>query len=307
MIRLSYYPGCTIQTTAQNFAVSGLSVAKRLGVDLIELQKWNCCGVFPSLAEDDLMLHLAPIRVLIQVQELTLREQIANRVVTFCSMCYHTLKKASLFASDKEKLEKINQFLEREIEISGGVKGGYKGKTEVLDFLEVLRDIIGYKKIAQAVKVPLAELNVATYYGCLVLRPQEIAIDNPENPTILEKVLESIGANVVENPNRTQCCGNYHTVDRKEIVTRLAYDNLQYPILNGADVIVTCCPLCAFNLDFRQNEVKKTHKDFKTIPVVYYPQLMAVAFGLEKETYGFDTTYHFVDPEPIINPLLGIK
>lgn len=300
MIRIPYYPGCTIQTSAKNFEISGLAVAKKLGIELIEISNWNCCGVFPSLVADNLMSYLAPIRILNKVQEMN---PDVSRVITFCSMCYHTLKRAALFVKDQEKLEKINLYLEQEKDVIGGAKGGYRAEIEVLDFLEFLRDKICFEKIAKKVIVPLTGLKVATYYGCLVLRPSEIAIDNPENPTILEDLLEILGADVVDNPNRTQCCGSYHTVDRKEIVTKLTYDNLRFPIINGADIIVTCCPLCAFNLEFRQKEVKKIHKDFKQIPIVYYTQLMAIAFGLESQTHGFDSNFHLIDPKPIIEAI----
>jgi len=303
MMRIPYYPGCAVQTTARNYAVSGIAVAKKLGIELVELPKWNCCGVFPSLATDDLMRHLAPIRNLIHVQEMNENGIVENeyRVVTFCSMCYHTLKEANMFLkADEERLEKINTFLEREKEYAGGIKEGYKGGVEVLDFLEVLRDIVGYEKIRENVKKPLKGLKVAPYYGCLVLRPREIGIDDPESPTVMEKILEALGAEVVNNPNKSQCCGSYHTVDRKEIVAKLTYDNLIYPIRNGAEVITTCCPLCTFNLDFRQKEARKIHKDLKEIPIMYYTQLMAIAFGLEREYYGVDLGLHYVDPKPLL-------
>ncbi len=284
-----------MQTTARNYAVSGIAVAEKLGIELVELPKWNCCGVFPSLANDDLMRHLAPIRNLIQVQGMN-----ENRVTTFCSMCYHTLKEANLFVKDEEKLKKINAFFEGEKEFAGGVKEGYNGGVEVLDFLEVLRDIVGYEKIAKEVKKPLKGLKVAPYYGCLVLRPREIGIDDPEDPVIFENILEALGAEVVSNPNRTQCCGSYHTVDRKDIVARLAYDNLIYPLRNGADLIATCCPLCTFNLDAKQKEVRELHRDLKEIPVVYYTQLMAVAFGLERQFFGVDLDLHYVDVKSLL-------
>ncbi len=302
MIRLPYYPGCAVQTTARNYSISGVAIAEKLGIELVELPKWNCCGVFPFLANDDIMRHLAPIRNLIHVQEMNEKGivQNENRVVTFCSMCYHTLKEANLFLKDPEKKEKTDIFFEREKEFVGGVKEGYKGGVEALDFLEVLKDIVGYDKIAEEVKKPLKGLKVAPYYGCLVLRPREIGIDDPENPTILENILEALGAEVIDNPNRIQCCGSYHTVDRRDIVAELTYDNLIYPVRSGAEVIVTCCPLCTFNLDFRQKDAGKLHRDLQEIPVMYYTQLMAIALGLDKQFYGVDLGLHYVDPKPLL-------
>jgi heterodisulfide reductase subunit B len=223
-----------------------------------------------------------------------------KQVITFCSMCYHTLKKANQFIKDKDKLEKINAFLQEEKELAGGIKREYEGRIETLDFLEVLRDKIGYKEIFKRVKKPLKNLKVATYYGCLVLRPKEIGIDDMDNPTILESLLESLGAEIVNNPNRTQCCGSYHTVGNKDLVSKLTYDNLIYPIRNGAEIVVTCCPLCNFNLDFRQDEAEKIDSKFEKIPIMYYTQLMAIAFRLARKFYGIDFGLHHVDPKTIL-------
>ncbi|MCD6445768.1 CoB--CoM heterodisulfide reductase iron-sulfur subunit B family protein [Candidatus Bathyarchaeota archaeon] len=303
MLKIPYYPGCAVQSTARNYAVSGIAVAKKLGIELVELPKWNCCGVFPYLAKDDLMRHLAPIRNLIHVQEMNEQGIVENeyRVTTFCSMCYHTLKEANMFLKeDEERLKKINIFLEREKECAGGIKEGYNGGVEVLDFLEVLRDIVGYDKIAENVEKPLTGLKVAPYYGCLVLRPRDIGIDDPESPSVMEKILEALGAEVVENPNKSQCCGSYHTVNRKDIVAKLTYENLIYPQRNGAEIVTTCCPLCTFNLDYRQKEAKTLHPDLKPIPIMYYTQLMAIAFGLDREYYGLDLDLHYIDPRPLL-------
>jgi len=302
MIKMPYYPGCAVQTTARNYSVSGIAVAEKLGVELIELPKWYCCGVFPSLANDDLMRHLAPIRNLIQVQEINENGIVKNenRVATFCSMCYHTLKEANMFVKDEEKLKKINTFFDREKEFAGGAKEGYRGGIAVLDFLELLRDVVGYGKIAREVKKPLKGLKVAPYYGCLVLRPREIGIDDAENPTVFEDLLEVLGAEVINNPNKTQCCGSYHTINRKDIVTKLTYDNLIYALRNGAEIVATCCPLCTFNLDAKQKEARGLYRDLDEIPIMYYTQLMAIALGLERQFYGVEFDLHYVDPKPIL-------
>lgn len=294
MITIPYYPGCAVKTTAKNYELSGTAVARKLGIELVELPRWNCCGVFPFLVNDDLMRHLAPMRNLIRVQEMNEKGMVENeyRVVTLCSMCYHTLKEADLFVKDEERLNKINTFMSREEEYRGGV--------EALPLLKLLKEEIGFKKISEEVKKPLDGLKVAAYYGCLLLRPREIGVDNPENPAILEELLRALGAEVISNPNKTQCCGSYHTVDRKSIVAKLTYENLIHPVRNGAEIIATCCPLCAFNLDCRQDEARKLHSDFKETPIMYYTQLMAIALGLERESYGLDLGLHYVDPRPVL-------
>lgn len=294
MVRIPYYPGCAVKTTAKNYEVSGIAVARKLGIELVELPRWNCCGVFPFLANDDLMRHVAPIRNLIRVQEMNEKGIVENenRLVTFCSMCYHTLKEANLFIKDEEKLKKINTFMNREEEYRGGV--------EPTPLLKLIKEEVGFKKISKEVKKPLSGLKVAAYYGCLLLRPREIGIDDPENPTVLEELLKALGAEVVENPNKTQCCGSYHTVNNKSIVAKLTYENLIHPLRNGAEIVVTCCPLCAFNLDSRQIEARSLHPDLKEIPIMYYTQLMAIALGLEKEAWGLNLGLHNVDPTPLL-------
>jgi len=301
MLRIPYYPGCAVKSTAKNYEVSALAVARKLGIEFVELPRWNCCGVFPFLAEDDLMRHVAPIRNLIRVQEMNENGIVENeyRVVTLCSMCYNTLKQANLFVKDKEKLEKINTFMDREEE--------YKGGVEPIPFLKLLKDEVGFKRISEEVKRPLDGLKVSPYYGCLLVRPREVGIDDPENPTILEELFKALGAEIVENPNKTQCCGSYHTVDKKSIVAELTYDNLIFPLRSGAEVIVACCPLCSFNLDFRQREARKIHRDLTEIPVMYYTQLMAIALGLDVQSWGLDLGLHYVDPRPVLKSknLLG--
>ncbi|MFX0197445.1 MAG: CoB--CoM heterodisulfide reductase iron-sulfur subunit B family protein [Candidatus Hodarchaeota archaeon] len=292
-MKIPYYPGCAMKNTARNCETAGRAIARKLGIELTEIPKWNCCGVFPALASDDLMRHVAPIRNLIRVQEMNKNGILQNeyRLITLCSMCFHTLKEANFFVKDEENLKKINTFMDREEEYERGVR--------VLSFLELLNEE-RFEKISAEVRRPLKNLRVAPYYGCLLLRPREISIDNPENPTILEKLLKVLGADVIENPNKVQCCGSYHTLDQKPLVAKLTYDNLLSPIRNGADIIATCCPLCTFNLDRRQKEAKELHRDLKEIPIVYYTQLMAIAFGLDDTSYGFDMDLHYIDPKPLL-------
>jgi len=173
----------------------------------------------------------------------------------------------------------------------------YEGKVEVLHFLEVLREL-GFEKLEEKVKNPLEGLKIAPYYGCLMLRPREIGIDDPEEPTIQKELLEALGAEVVDNPYKVRCCGSYQTVNRKYIVADLAHDILSYAAREGAEAITLSCPLCSFNLDDRQREVKELYPSFREIPVFYFTQLMAIAFGLKEKYYGFDLNH--VDPRPLL-------
>ena len=289
-MKLPYYPGCTLKTMAKNFDASAVASAEALGVGLVELPRWNCCGTVHALAKDDVMHYLAPIRNLIRVEEMNNEGVVEERrVVTLCAMCYNTLKRANtVVKEDAEKMEKVRDNMDRETPYAGGV--------EVVHLLEVLRDL-GWSKVAERVEKPLEGLRVVPYYGCLLLRPRGFGIDNVDNPKIMESLLEALGAEVVDMPFKTKCCGAYHAVQMKEVVAELSHRILDQAVDAGADVIATACPLCEFNLGPRQEEVKKLFRDFESIPVVYFTQLMSLSFGLEEAT-GFEQ--NTPDPRPIL-------
>jgi len=293
-MKLLLFPGCALKTTARGFETSALASASALGIELIELPRWNCCGTVHSLLTDDVVRHIAPIRNLLRVQELDRKPLLGKRglLVTLCSMCFNTLKRSALLIKeDIEKLRKINSFMERERE-------PYQGFVKVVNFLEVLRDDVGYERISETVKKPLRGMRVAPYYGCMLLRPKGIGIDDPENPQILENVLRSLGADIVDSPFKTKCCGSYHTVERRWLAVRLSHKILSNFTSNGAEAVATACPLCAFNLDSRQREMKQLHPEFKEIPVFYYTQLMALSFGLDGRSVGLDSNE--ANPHPVL-------
>jgi heterodisulfide reductase subunit B2 len=289
---LPYYPGCTLKTTAKNLEESALAVAKVLGIELVELPRWNCCGVVASLTSDDLMRHLAPVRNFIRVQEMRAEGRVDPDagLVTLCSMCFNTLKRTNARVTQSpEDMKSINDFMYLEED--------YEGEVEVLHFLEILREI-DPETIKERVRSPLEGLRVAPYYGCTLLRPKGIGIDDPERPTAQDEIMRLLGAEVVDNARKTLCCGSYQTVENKYAVAELAYDILSHARAAGADVISTFCPLCAFNLDTRQREVMEIHPDFEPIPVLYATQLMALAFGLGEDVCRFDLNY--IDPKPVL-------
>jgi len=272
-MEIAYFPGCTLKTTARVLETSALAVAKALGLDIKELPNWTCCGTCYSLAEDDLIKQLAPIRTLARTAN-----QKHSVVTTLCSVCYNTLAQANLFVqADPTRLEKINAFMEEEAD--------YTGNVEVKHFLTLLQEL-GTEKISEVVKQPLSGLKVACYYGCLLLRPQSVGIDDSEQPSILETIMESIGAEPTFFPYQVECCGSYHTVVKPEIVARRAYLILENARENGADIVVTSCPLCSFNLKERQKIVKQIYPGFKDLPVFYFTEIMAEAFGITKILKG---------------------
>jgi len=168
--------------------------------------------------------------------------------------------------------------------------------------LETVKNMEGYEqaieKLKEKVKVPLKGLKLDPYYGCMLTRPQEIGLDNLENPTIMEDFLTALGAEVIKDPMKTECCGSYHTVNEVEVVVERGYGILNSALKRGADAMVLSCPLCDYNMDHRQREIVKKYVDFRGIPVFYFTQLLSVALGLEVEINHFDLNY--VDPIPLL-------
>lgn len=293
-MKLSYYPGCTLKNHAKNFEDSALYALKHLGIEVEELPRWNCCGTVFSLTSDDLIHHIAPIRNLIRVKEAQ-----SDRCMTLCAMCYNTLKRANeRMKHDPESLEIVNNLMDRE-EIK------YKGDVRVFHLLEILRDEIKYENIAKRVERPLKNLKVASYYGCYLVRPKEIGFDDTENPTILDDLVTILGGTAIDFPFKTECCGAYQTVDKPEIIAERTFQILSSAQASGADVVSVSCPLCAFNLDKRQKNTAERYSNFQHIPILYFSQLLALAFGCPEETLRFDL--HFVDPKPILEKTVGTR
>jgi heterodisulfide reductase subunit B len=284
-MKLSYYPGCTLKTKARALEVSAVSSMAALGVELVELPRWNCCGTVYSLAEDDLMHHLASVRNLVRVQE-----QGGQKVVTLCAFCYNTLSRVNLLVKrDSEKLEAINRFMDEEPD--------YIANVDVVHLLEVLRDDVGWDEVSRRVNAPLADLKVASYYGCTLLRPAEAAIEPPGRRTVLPDLLKAMGATPVAFRDEDVCCGSYQVVGNPDVVLNRARDILTSAGESGADLLAVSCPLCASNLGQKQRELM-ARESIAVVPIVYFTQLMALSLGLGADACLFDSAYG--DPRPVL-------
>ncbi len=292
--KIMFYPGCTLKGVAKNLEDSTLATARELGYEFVELPNWTCCGAVYGLAQDSVKFTIANVRNLIRAQEYA--EEIGdNRLVAVCSMCYNNLRRAHLdVMRNRDRLKTLNIFMDEEPD--------YKGEIKVQHYLTFLKEY-GFDEIAERVKKPLKGLKVAPYYGCLLLRPEEVAIDDREDPHILEELLEILGAEVVDYPLKNECCGSYHTVDKREFVAERTYKLVSVAKDVGADVIATSCPLCFFNLDRRQEIAAAKHHGFEKMPIVYFTQLMALAFGInDNNVLHFEQ--HYISPKEVLAPWL---
>ncbi len=265
-MELLYYPGCTLAQRAPQLDETARAVMRALGVELKELSDWNCCGAAFPLIQDNLMKLLAPTRVLIQAEK-----EGGGPLVTICPECYNVLKRTEKFLADNpEAKQKICDFIEE----------GYEGRTRVVHLLQVLRDEVGFDKIREKVKES-PSLKVAPYYGCLVLRPSaEVGIDDPEDPRILEGLLEALGCEVVDFPKRIDCCGSYQALAAGDAALRASGEIVSAAVRLGAEALVLPCPMCHFNLS-RASEKLSTEEGLPSVQVLYFTEVLAQALGVE--------------------------
>ena len=292
--KIAYYPGCTATSYAKYMDSTTRAVMKEYDIDLVELTRWTCCGTFFGLVDDNLTSQLAPIRNMIRT-----KEDGFNQVTTTCSICYNPLKRANLlFKNDEEKAMRLNAFMYEEED--------YEGDVEVLHLLDIIKEKIGIDKLRGKIVNPLKGLKIAPYYGCTLLRPTEVSVDeNSERPTILSDLIFALGGEAVEDPYMNECCGSYLTVKDKHLVADRTNKILGSMTRKDIDLVMVSCPLCQFNLDARQKEAKELNPSFKEVPIVYFTQLMALALGKDPKELGFGE--HKINPTNVLEKrkLLG--
>ena len=258
----SYYPGCTLKTKAKDLDMYARRSAEALGVTLEEIPQWQCCGGVYTMGKDEIASKLSSVRALAYAKE-------KNRdLVTVCSACHHVIKRVNSDMKNDEFIRsRANSYLQLDEE--------YAGETNVIHYLELLRDKIGFDEIAKKVKNPLSGKKIAAYYGCMLLRPSKVMLmDNPENPTIIEDLIRALGGEPVTYAMRNECCGGYMTMEDKDLASKKSSKVLEDAVNNGADMVVTACPLCMYNLKKNGNA---------DIPVLYFTELLASSLGVSEE------------------------
>lgn len=258
----SYYPGCTLSTKAKELDRCARLSAQALGVELEEIEAWQCCGAVYPQAEDEIATRLSAVRALNAGKEK------GQKVLTLCSACHHVLKRVNADMKNNAYIRtRANNYLKLE--------QPYAGETEVVHYLEMLRDCVGFDTLKKAVKKPLKGKKVAAYYGCLLLRPSGVmAFDDPENPKIIEDFLRALGATPVLYSQRNECCGGYMAMEDGDFTRRRVETVLSSAAEAGADMVVTACPLCLYNLTHNAKETK--------LNVKYFTELLYQALGLGK-------------------------
>lgn len=293
-MKYGYYPGCSLERNAIAYHQSIMAVAAPLGLEFAEIEDWNCCG-----ATEYVSLNLLPAYALVG-RNLALaanQRRNGNHLVTPCSACFLNLSKVNHYMADSPELaEQVNTAL-----AAGGLH--YQpDSVQVRHLLDIMVNDVGYETIAGKVTKPLYNLRVAPYYGCLIVRPgYQGTFDDPEYPTTLDKLMRVLGAEVVDFPLKAHCCGGHMTQISEAVALELIRRLLKNAADYEADVIVTLCPMCQLNLDAYQENVNRYFKTSYHIPILYFTQLMGLAFGIPAEKLGFGK--EFVNARPVLTKI----
>jgi len=263
-----YYPGCSVQHTGRMLDHSFKAAWKALGHEASELEDWNCCGATAYMSIRELTSHALAARNLALAEA-----EGADVVMTGCPACYLVLGKTNdYFKQDEDFASKIRAALQ-----AAGLD--YTGKVEVRHILDVLVNDIGLDTVREKATRPLEGLKVACYYGCQLTRPYG-RFDDKEDPVLLDRFVEAVGAAPVPYPLKTKCCGGMVMNTEAEKVLPLARELIACAEENGADCILVACPLCHFNLDYYESEVNQRYGTSFRVPVVYFTQLLGLALRL---------------------------
>lgn len=277
-MNFTYYPGCSLHGSSREYNLSTRAVARALGLELVELDDWVCCGASSGHSLDETLSLALPALNLKRAAE-------AGRdLLVPCAACYNRLKSVDRAASE-------NAGTRESLRDLVGYEGG---GPAVLNWIELLTGRVGLESLRAVVRKPLAGLRAAPYYGCLLVRPAEImGFDHPEHPRSMDAVLRAVGAEPVTWASRAECCGGSLALSRGEIVTGLVDNIVGSAIEAGAQVIVSACPLCLENLDGRQ----KTRR----LPVLYLTEILGLAMALAEARPWMKK--HITDPAPLLESM----
>lgn len=271
-----YYPGCSLKGTNRGYEESVLAAFEALGIAVAELEDWNCCGATAYMAVDEMKSFALAARNLALAEH---QGQDSPTLMAPCSGCYLVLSKTQHYLEEYSEVSRT---------IDGALQAArlsYTRKVHVRHPLDILISEIGVQQISSRVRQPLKDLKVACYYGCQIVRPYA-AFDDQVNPTTMDRLMRALGAETVDWPLKTRCCGGSLMGTLPEVGVPLSYILLKEALKRGADVVATACPLCQFNLECYQDKMSQQFKERLEIPVVYFTQLLGLALGVPERRLG---------------------
>jgi heterodisulfide reductase subunit B2 len=287
-MKYAFFPGCSMEGTAADYRLSTLAVARIFGIELPEIPDWTCCGSTAAHSTDPLLAAALPAQNLAVTKKMAVNNG-PQKVAVGCAACFSRLRLANIhIAADAG-------FRRSVAEVTGT---DYDGQTPIVHLLEILAREIGPAAIAAKILRPLKGLKVVSYYGCLLSRPPEVAFDDVENPTLMDKLMCAAGAIPLDWTHKTECCGASCSITDTDVVCELGHEILTMAKAAGADCIVTACPLCQLNLDLRQQDITGRYHESYNLPVFYFTQLLGLALGCNGRELGLDRLV--VSPWPLL-------
>lgn len=270
-LKYLFFLGCAIPYRLPSYEIPTRKVLNKLGVELVEMPEFNCCGFPLDPVNHDMMLTLA-------ARNLCLAEQQNLNIMTLCNGCFGILNHVNKeLKEDKKVKEKVNGYL-KEIGME------FKGTVTVKHLIHVLAEDVGFEKIKEAVQKPLSQLRVVQHSGCHVVRPAKyIGFEDPENPTTLKKLIQVTGAKCLDYMDEPECCGAPIVGVNEKIPLQLAREKLDHIRAVGAQAMITCCPYCHIMYDLNQARIERAFNEKFGIPVLHYPQLLGLSMGIAPE------------------------
>lgn len=283
-MKLAYYPGCTLHGTAREYNASTKAVSKVVGIELVEIPDWNCCGALEAIFDKELSMGLS-------ARNNMLAQKTGLDLVIPCSICSHNLGRADEAMRTDEKFR-------GKIETALGSKYKMNG-FRIKHLLDVMANDIKVEGLAQKFKRSLRGIKAVPYYGCLLVRPSEVTkFDNPENPTSLDNLIKATGAECLPYTQKTKCCGGNLLMSNQDYAFKLTQKLFDEAKASGANCIVVACPMCHMLLDGQQTMVEKAHNTKIDMPILYFTQLIGLAMGLSEKELELDK--NMVSPSKLI-------
>jgi heterodisulfide reductase subunit B len=285
--------GCAIPYRVSAFEISARKILGKLGVELVEMPEFNCCGLPLDPVSHEMMLILS-------ARNLALAEEKGLNIITLCPGCAGTLKKVNkMLKEDKALRDEINCHLKE-----AGLQ--FKGTVDAKHFMQVLIEDVGLEKVKKSVTRPLTMLKVAEHNGCHILRPKEfIGFDDPEDPKTLKTLIEATGATCLDYMDETECCGAPSVGVSDKVALQLARDKLNHIKDVKAEALITICPFCHIMYDTNELRIEKMFNEVYGIPVLHYPQLLGLAMGMNPEELAFNELR--VDSSKILKQVCEVK
>lgn len=287
-MEIGYYPGCSGAGSGVEYKLSTLKTAEMFGITLRELEDWNCCGATSAHNTNKLLSLALPARNLAIMEKMQLDTLLAP-----CAACYNRHRAVEVEAKeDQATREKIQQVIDMD----------FSAQTTTVSVLEWLVRDVGLEALKNKVSKPLKGMKAACYYGCLLVRPvSHTGFDDAEDPKTMDQVMTVLGAQTVDWPYKTECCGAALATSRPDIGGKMIYEVIRNAKEAGAECIVTACPLCMLNLDMRQAKVAKTMGVKLNIPIYYITEMVALSGGYSPQEIGVPR--HFVEAMGYLNSL----